>query len=192
MAAGDMDGEIATDSDVAGEPARGVDCEIAQAAQTCRAIEGGDPLTVVGLIFESAMGLRRMLEPGLAGEIGVGGQAFEILVRLSRSDGGRMRMSDLAAQTGLTPSGLTRAVDRLVDAELVDRGACPGDRRGAFAILSSLGVTRTAEALARHRRDIDEALHGVLEHGEEERLVELLRKVRDRVHPEAALVSGPE
>jgi DNA-binding MarR family transcriptional regulator len=170
----------------------GTGCEIEQAAQTCQAIEGGDPLTLVGLIFESAAGLRRMLEPGLAGEIGVGGQAFEILVRLSRSDGGRMRMSDLAAQTGLTPSGLTRAVDRLVDAGLIDRGACPGDRRGAFAILSPLGATRAAEALEHHRRDVDRALHGLLAHGEEERLVELLRKVRDRVHPEAVLVSGPE
>lgn len=162
------------------------------AARVCRAIEGPDPITVVGLVFESAAGLRRMLTPGLAGDIGVGGQSFEILVRLIRSQGGRLRMSDLAAQTGLTPSGLTRAIDRLVDAKLVEREVCPSDRRGAFAILTELGLRKTSEALARHEREVAAVLEGVLEPQEETELVVLLRKLRDRVHPEAALVTDSQ
>ncbi|MCU1494783.1 MAG: MarR family transcriptional regulator [Acidimicrobiaceae bacterium] len=148
-----------------------------------------DPITLVGLVFETATGLRRMLTPGLSGELGVGGQSFEILVRLGRSEGGSLRMSDLAAQTGLTPSGLTRAVDRLVEAKLVERQICPSDRRGAFAILTELGQRRTAEALSRHERDVAELLDGVLEPGEAAALIALLRPLRDRVHPEATLVS---
>jgi DNA-binding MarR family transcriptional regulator len=109
------------------------------------AMEG---ITLVGLVFETAAGLRRALTPALYERIGVGGQSFDILVRLSRSPGGRLRMSDLAAQTGLTPSGLTRALDRLADAALVRREACPNDRRGAFASLTAEGRERMTAALA--------------------------------------------
>lgn len=141
-----------------------------------------DWITLVGLVLEVAGGLRRTLAPALEEQIGVGGQSFEILVRLSRSPGGRLRLADLAAQTGLTPSGLTRALDRLVEVGLVTREACCDDRRGAFAILTPSGAERMAGALARHERDIDALLDGVLDTGERTALVELLRKMRDRVH----------
>ena len=45
-------------------------------------------------------------------------------------------MSELAAQTSLTPSGLTRSVDRLQEQGLVARRVCPEDRRGSFAVLT--------------------------------------------------------
>ena len=73
-----------------------------------------DQITLVGLVFETAVGLRRSLSPGLDCELGVGGQSFDVLLRLARSPGQRLRMSDVAAQTGLSPGGLTRSVDRLV------------------------------------------------------------------------------
>lgn len=151
-----------------------------------------DPITLVGLVFETATGLRHALGAGRLDDLGSGGQSFEILVRLGRSEGGRLRMADLAAQTGLTPSGLTRAVDRLVVAGLVERGSCPHDRRGAYAILTALGTERMTIALQRHERDIAEILDGALEPEEETELLELLRRLRDRVNPHATLGSEPE
>jgi DNA-binding MarR family transcriptional regulator len=151
-----------------------------------------DPITLVGLVLEAASGLRRVLTPNITRDLGVGGLAFEILLRLVRSDGGRLRMSDLSAQTGLTPSGLTRAVDRLVEAGFVERAACPSDRRGAFASLTELGAARAAHALARHERETAELLAGVLDPDEEAQLAALLRRLRDRVHPDAALVSSSD
>jgi len=153
------------------------------------ATSSNDPITLVGLIFETSSGLRRELAPPLERELGVGGQAFEILIRLGRSDGGRLRMSDLAAQTGLTPSGLTRAIDRLAAAGFVAREMCPSDRRGAFALLTELGRTRTGDALERHRREVGDLLAGVIAPEEADLLIALLRKLRDRVHPDAALVT---
>ena len=84
-----------------------------------------DRITLVGLVFETASGLHRMVGPPLERQCELAGQEFEILVRLTRTPGRRLRMSDLAAQTDLTPSGLTRAVDRLSSAGLVTREACP-------------------------------------------------------------------
>ena len=76
-------------------------------------------LTTVGLLFESAAGLRRLFGRQLDDSSARLSQWFDILIRLARSDGFELRMSELAAQASLTPSGLTRAVDRLQEQGLV-------------------------------------------------------------------------
>jgi MarR family 2-MHQ and catechol resistance regulon transcriptional repressor len=148
-----------------------------------------DRITIVGLVFETAAGLRRSLTLDAGGGLATAGQWFEVLIRLERSPNGRLRMSDLAAQTGLTPSGLTRAVDRLVAEELVERSSCPTDRRGAFAVLTDSGRERVADALTRHRRQLDELFKDLYEPEEESLLAETLRRLRDRVNPEATRLS---
>ena len=150
-----------------------------------------DQVTLVGLVLETAAGLRRFLSPGLERELGVGGQAFDILVRLARTPGQRLRMSDVAAQTGLSPGGLTRSMDRLVAAGLAVRESCPTDRRASYARLTDLGAARMGEALARHRGEVAALLEGLLSRDETAEVAELVRRLRDRVHPDAALVSGP-
>lgn len=157
-----------------------------------RAEAEDDQITLVGLVFEAAAGLRRSLSPGLDCELGVGGQSFDVLLRLARSPGQRLRMSDVAAQTGLSPGGLTRSVDRLVAAGLAVRESCPEDRRASYARLTELGSAKVADALARHREEVAALLEGVLTADEAASLTGLLRRLRDRVHPDAALVSAPE
>lgn len=151
-----------------------------------------DPITLVGLILESASGLQRKLAPSMEMGAGVTGQAFEVLIRLNRSPGNALRMSDLAAQTGLSRSGLTRALDRLVEVGLCERASCDGDRRGTFAVLTDEGRSRMDDAVARHKIEICNLLTGVLSPSEESELVRILERVRDRVHPDAAKLSEQE
>jgi MarR family transcriptional regulator, 2-MHQ and catechol-resistance regulon repressor len=148
-----------------------------------------DRITLVGLVFEAASGLHRAVGPPIERQCDLAGQDFEILIRLARTPGGRLRMSDLAAQTALTPSGLTRAIDRLSDAGLVSRQACPEDRRGAFAALTVSGEERMRQALDIHRTQLAELLDGALDPDEELALVAALRKLRDRVNPEASYLT---
>ena len=148
--------------------------------------------TLVGLVLETAGGLRRLLDPRIEDQLGVGGQSFEILLRLSRSEDGRLRMSDLAAQTGITRSGLTHALDRLDEAGLVRREACSSDRRGMFALLTSCGNERMAVARAQHERDVAELLDEVLTDDDTAALAGLLRRLRDRVNAGALSGSGEE
>jgi DNA-binding MarR family transcriptional regulator len=155
-----------------------------------RVVDADDPVTLIGLIFESAAGIRREVGPSLERDYELPGQSFEVLIRLARSPGGRLRMTDLASQTALTPSGLTRAVDRLADAGLVTREACPNDRRGSFAALTPVGRTKMDEALGCHRRQVATLLDGVFERHEHAELIDLLRRLRDRVNPGAARYSG--
>jgi DNA-binding MarR family transcriptional regulator len=138
-------------------------------------------VTTVGLLFESSAGLRRVLEPQLLIDSGLSNQSFDVLVRLVRSPGFRLRMSELASQTTLTPSGLTRSIDRLEESGMVTREACPEDRRGAFAVLTDKGQAVMAEAMPLHVAHLDELLNEVLTPDEEETLASLLRRIRDHI-----------
>ena len=101
-------------------------------------------------------------------------------------------MSNLAAQTTLSASGLTRAVDRLEASGLVEREACPSDRRGSFAVLTPAGEARIRGALPAHVEELRELLDGRFSPAELATLEELLRRLRDAVNPAAACASGPD
>jgi MarR family transcriptional regulator, 2-MHQ and catechol-resistance regulon repressor len=136
-------------------------------------------LTTVGLLFESAAGLRRVFQRRLEAERSLSAQSFDVLIRLARTDGESLRMSELAAQTSLSPSGLTRSIDRLQEQGLVVRRSCSEDRRGAFAVLTPRGHTLMAEALPDHVAHVEEVLSEVFTPEEEATLASLLRKLRD-------------
>src|ERR1035438_10322347 len=119
--------------------------------ETARGTPPGDErLTTVGLLFESAGGLRRLFQRRTEAENSLSNQSFDVLIRLARSPGSELRMSELAAQTSLTPSGLTRSIDRLVEQGLVARRVCPEDRRGAFAVLTQAGRSLMDRAILDH------------------------------------------
>lgn len=88
-------------------------------------------------------------------------------------------MSELAAQASLTPSGLTRAVDRLHQQGLVTRRSCPDDRRGSFARLTPAGVDLMARTIPEHVTQVDKVLDDVFTRAEEAQLADLLRRLRD-------------
>ncbi len=82
---------------------------------------------------------------------------FELL-RVLAHPGCAQRMAGLAGAVGLSPSGLTRAIERLEKRGLVYRVACPDDRRGAMAELTEAGNALLLETSVTH----DAALHSLL------------------------------
>jgi DNA-binding MarR family transcriptional regulator len=89
---------------------------------------------------------------------------YEILVHLSTEPSGELRMTELAARTLVSRSGLTRRLDRLVESGLVARRSCPTDRRGVLAVLTETGRRRLDAAAPTHvsgvRRHFISQLHG--------------------------------
>jgi DNA-binding MarR family transcriptional regulator len=67
-------------------------------------------------------------------------------------------MSDVAARTGLTASGATRVVDRLVGRGLVARSACATDRRITHVSLTAAGRRLLDAALPDHLDVVEAAL----------------------------------
>jgi DNA-binding MarR family transcriptional regulator len=75
---------------------------------------------------------------------------YEILVRLSESDGRTLRMSQLADSTLSSRSRLSHAVSRLEEAGWVERRSCPTDRRGQLAVLTDKGFAALEAAAPGH------------------------------------------
>lgn len=146
----------------------------------------------MGLFAESWSALERQIEQRLRDECGLPGLWFVLLLRIARSPDQRLRMSDLAGQTGLSPSGLTRAIDRLEAVGYVERVACPSDRRGAFAALTAEGLETIRSAVGPHLKHVDALLLNVLSQREQDELATILRKLRDHVNPTARFASQPE
>src|ERR1700686_2050213 len=81
---------------------------------------------------------------------------FDVLIQLGVAPDRRLRMTELSERVRLSRSGLTRLVDRLVQAGLVKRGKCADDRRGTFAILTVTGGARLRHARPVHPRGLRE------------------------------------
>jgi len=144
-----------------------------------------DPrLTAMGLLAETYKGLITALERQI-GQHGLGETEFEVMLRLVRSTDHRLRMSDLACQTGLSTSGVTRVIDRLERDGLVVRETCANDRRGYWAVLTSTGESRISATLEGHLALIEEYYTGRLSAAQLQALTEALRVVRDVVRPGA-------
>jgi DNA-binding MarR family transcriptional regulator len=95
-------------------------------------------LTLMGLLHETWASLAARGAAQLACH-GVAPAELDVCLRLARSPEGLLRMTDLAAQTTLTSSGITRVVDRLVDRGWVTRRACEADRRTTYAVITDTG-----------------------------------------------------
>lgn len=88
--------------------------------------------------------------------------AYDVLLRLTQAPGRSLRMTDLAERVMLSPSGLTRAVDRLVAKGLVQRQPDPEDGRVALACLTEVGRRKLRRAARTHLRGIREHFTGRL------------------------------
>ncbi len=80
------------------------------------------------------------LDPDLKKAFGIGSSEYEILVRLSESDGRSLRMAALADAMCHSRSRVTHTVQRMEDRGLVRRTASPEDGRGIIASLTDEGV----------------------------------------------------
>jgi DNA-binding MarR family transcriptional regulator len=87
---------------------------------------------------------------------------YDVLLRLARAPDRALRMTDLADRVLLSPSGLTRLVDRLADRGLVQRRTQPGDGRVALAALTDDGFGELRKAAGTHLRGIREHFTGRL------------------------------
>ena len=98
--------------------------------------------------LQSHAALVRELDADLRTAHGLPLTDFEILLWLANRPCEGMRMAALAETVLLSPSGLSRAIERLETRGLVQRIPCTEDRRGAFAALTESGsdLVRTAGA----------------------------------------------
>ena len=144
-------------------------------------------ISTFGRLLEVQSRLERRLGAELEDRCDLPHAWFEVLVRLARSDGGRLTMGALAEQISLTTSGVTRLVDRMTSAGLVERVPCPTDRRVLYASLTEAGQAKFDAAAPVHAANLRDVF---ADFTEEERSVLDALLDRLRITPPADLASS--
>jgi len=79
------------------------------------------------------------IEKDLLPRAGIPLSWYEVLDNLSRAPGKMLRFQDLARVAGITDSGVSRRIEQMIKAGLIDRHVCPTDRRGVYAHMTEKG-----------------------------------------------------
>lgn len=103
---------------------------------------------------------------------------YEVLATIAKTDDGRMRMGDLAEALVITRGGLTKLVDRLIKAGLLERTFCESDRRVSYATLLPAGVELLAEMRPLVEGEIEASFAAKMSAATAEELKETLDGIR--------------
>ena len=101
---------------------------------------------------------------------------YGVLITLVTESTLRLRMSELGVRRMLTPSGITRVVDRLEADGLVRRDPDPADGRAALVRLTKAGLEALRRAQVVHHAAVRELYVGRLTPRELEQLASLFEK----------------
>ncbi len=114
--------------------------------------------------FEATALLQDRLDRTLKAELDLHLADYNLLLLLSESPTGRVRMGELARLMVFSPSRVTYQVKTLEGRGLLERCAAAGDRRGAEAMITEAGRHLFRRASALHARQIQELfLEGITE-----------------------------
>ncbi|MEA5363344.1 MarR family transcriptional regulator [Amycolatopsis sp., V23-08] len=94
--------------------------------------------------------LPRALEDQFLPETGLAMTDYGVLVALSEAPDRLLRISALAAATGLSLSRISRVVDDLARRGLVEKRKCADDGRASNAVLTDAGLARLEAAYPTH------------------------------------------
>lgn len=127
--------------------------------------------------LQSHASIVRRLDAELDAEYGLTSRDYEVLLYLAQAEGRHLPMSALAERTMLTRSGITRLVDGLVDAGLIERVACPSDARVSYAQLTDVGHEKLRQAGCSHVASINRLFVAHFSPDELAQLAEMLSRL---------------
>ncbi len=153
----------------------------AEGAGTCGVLGqmDDDRIRLMGLIVRTHRQLTDRLGRELEQDVGIPLVFFDVLIHVGGAPERRLTMSGLSADVALTTGGVTRLVDRMVEAGLVARQHCPSDRRSIYVVLTPQGQEVLDRAVAAHIDGIDRHLVAHLSDGDRAALEAVLLKVLD-------------
>ncbi len=125
--------------------------------------------------------LQHQLDRELREEHAISFSEYEILVRLSEAEGGRMRMALLADAMSHSRSRVTHTVARMEKADLVLRLASASDRRGVEAVMTDAGRNKLIEAAPTHVRGVRKHLVNLASREDFVALGRIFNEVADRL-----------
>ena len=118
----------------------------------------------------------RELDRQLRAEHGFGIDPYGVMITLVGAPGRTVSIGELGLRRNLSPSGISRSVDRLTKLGLVERAPNPDDRRSLLVGLTTNGLRRLREAQVSHHRIVREMLLAHFDRRDLKRLGELWEK----------------
>ncbi len=118
----------------------------------------------------------RELDRRLSADHGFGVDAYGVLITLVSAPSGMLTIGELGEQRNLSPSGVSRSVDRLEKVGLIERSANPADGRSLLVRLTREGLARLRAAQVTHHAVVRELLLARLGERDLKRLGELWEK----------------
>ena len=121
--------------------------------------------------------MTKAIEAAMAESGGLTLDLYDVLVTLEDAPGQKLRFSELADRIVLSPSGLTRRIDRLVRLGYVKREACATDRRSGYAALTDEGRQARERAWPTLRAAIDRTFRSRMSEGEVRQLGAVMKRI---------------
>lgn len=126
------------------------------APECARPTPGEDELRTWRRYLVAHARITRALEAELLAVERLSLASYDVLVQLSESTGGALRMTELADAVLLSRSGVTRLVERLEQGGLVRREPASEDGRGVQAVITAAGQERLRVAARTHLAGVTE------------------------------------
>ena len=134
------------------------------------------------VFLECGYALIDILDAELQAEAGMTLRWYDVLVNLEEAER-PVRMNELAARILSSKSGLTRVIDRMEEAGLVERRRPPEDRRAIEVVMTPAGEQALHAARLVHRRGINEHFAKHLSEHDFAALADALENVHEHVRP---------
>ena len=136
-------------------------------------------IRLMNLVVRTYRHLTDNLARELDQAVGIPPVFFDVLIHVGAAPEARLTMSRLSTDVALTTGGVTRLVDRMVDAGLVERQNCPSDRRSIHVVMTRAGRAVLERAVAAHVDGIERHLMAHLDDRDRADLTRVLAKVLD-------------
>jgi DNA-binding MarR family transcriptional regulator len=141
-----------------------------------------DALASWRVFFECALALPDILDAELQQAADLPFRWYDVLVNLEEAEGGTP-MGEVAGLILASKSGLTRVIDKMVEAGLVRRERPENNRRVVLVYITPAGLSTLAAARRFHRDGIRRHFTEHLTDAELKELARMLEKVRAHVRP---------
>jgi DNA-binding MarR family transcriptional regulator len=107
---------------------------------------------------------------------------YDVLLELNAAPGRRLRMSELGDRVVLSRTRVSRIVDDMVGAGLVERVANPDDGRSSLAQMTNQGRAELRRAAPAYRSGIEKHFLSLLNNSEQRVLATALQRVAEHHH----------
>jgi DNA-binding MarR family transcriptional regulator len=136
-------------------------------------------ITQWGLLVEAFVAAGDVLEADLDRTDQLPMVWFEVLLRLERTPGHRLPMTQLAHDVRLTSGGFTKLADRLAEAGYVQRVPCGEDRRVTWMELTPNGVKVARRSKQNHAKALRTLVGAHITDSDFRLVGSAMRKLRD-------------